>query len=257
MSENTSDFQDFDLEFSDSDFEENENEIKSLKTVNRIHRSSIICVGQLSELDTIGVNQKDQKSKTTADRIINAFTIKNRFSFIDDDNEDELLTYDESILRILYILIFISVIMTVISSIMCFAMILNHQTIKPKESMAFQSKETARNLVPKVGFLFPNGKLEVFQQGQNMTLNYLWSFRVPSKEQQYGYYAYSENGKIFVMYADGTKLTTMIYSNDKTIEFKDLENSKMPFPEGFFYAGTVQIGKLFWILGASKNKGFQ
>ena len=34
MSENTSDFQDFDLEFSDSDFEENENEIKSLKTVN-------------------------------------------------------------------------------------------------------------------------------------------------------------------------------------------------------------------------------
>ena len=200
---------------------------------------------KLSNLST------NKSNNNIADGIIRTFIAKRRKALIDqEDNKDDLVSYETSEERVVYLMSFSAIIICVISS----TLILGHWPSTPNILYLAHIKMPSHSMKvsPNVAILFQDGHLEVFGFNGSMGTSFFqsWDFKLPLVKDKTGYLAYSAKGAINILYSDGRKDITVL--NGKTSHFK-IPDSKIP-GKFFFTPKSVQVGAHFLIFGGKKTE---
>ena len=198
-------------------------------------------------------NEEPSMLEKVADVIIEAVWMKNAKRFLDDEVKEDLLTYEESEKRLIFIGLFSAILLALGSSIM----------------LIFHGTDTkihvnVRNLLNAHEFQFPvplvgilerdgNGLLKVFTLTKYETLVEFWSIDLPDQKYRkdaFGndhedkYLAYAERKSLLVASGDASKDMITVHANKS---HRIIPNSKIPHP----IIGTqfVRVGNYFWIFG--------
>ena len=203
-----------------------------------------------------------------ADKIIDAFTVKKRKTFIDqENNEDHLVSYEASEQRLLILALILATVLSVICTTLLIFQVPNWNgrsivIVEPKIPVVPLVRS-----IPHIIVLFKNGNVEALTLQKNGTLKYAWTFKVPQSKniitdlpisnydlvhvhEQTGYFMYAQSNQLFILYSDGQKNAIVLkrgaIGND--LKHSKLLNSKVPM--NFFYtANYVPVGQHFWIFG--------
>ena len=200
-------------------------------------------------------SEPERLEEDIVDKIIDAFTVKKRKAFIDQENkEDHFVSYETSEQRLLILGISFAIILTFSSTTLLIIQVPNwfqsHRVLvlEPKVPLGSQGRTS-----PHIIFLFKNGNIETFKPKRNWTLEHSWTFKVPQTQKKTGHFLYSSLNQLFIFYSDGQKDITLLNTNGfKNITHSKIKNSKTP--SNFFYNPRfVQVGEQFWIFGGKTS----
>ena len=200
-------------------------------------------------------SEPERLEEDIVDKIIDAFTVKKRKAFIDQENkEDHFVSYETSEQRLLILGMSFAIILTFSSTTLLIIQVPNwfhsHRVLvlEPKVPLGSLGRTS-----PHIIFLFNNGNIETFKPKRNWTLEHSWTFKVPQTQKKTGHFLYSSLNQLFIFYSDGQKDITLLNTNGfKNITHSKIKNSKTP--SNFFYNPRfVQVGEQFWIFGGKTS----
>ena len=126
-----------------------------------------------------------------------------------DDQNNDLVSYETSEERIINLMSFIAILSCLIVS----ALVLSNIHIywsNPQEFVPMKVQSFSTKLRPNVALIFQDGHIEIF--GLNWTkLIKSWDFKVPKVIGETGYFAYTDNNGLNIIYLDGKKDITVLY----------------------------------------------
>ena len=209
----------------------------------------------LSENDLIDseVSNQENKLDNFADQIINAFIVKKQERLIDkEENEDNLISYKESEIRLIYLGIFSAFLLGIVSLVL--TVLYGLQTFSTNQVIylnATKKQEFFRHLVPQVLIMDSLG------QGQVLTFIFHdikiepgWEFKLPRIPHDTGYYLFEDRGNIYSV-PSSTKIKITAFN-----AFKHQIILKSDIPDNFYYSGTIlRVGHFVMIFGGTYNLG--
>ena len=162
-----------------------------------------------SENDSIGQGvqeeAKDASKPDFGDHVINALIIKRRTLMMDQDEED-VISYEESEIRIIKLFISLGFIFLIVSCPFIFLLLKS----PPKGRTIDFKKRSLNFLEPKLTLLDTGtGKITTFAW-KNQSLMKDWEKPLPWSRN---YYPYFDNGYLNIIFGDGTKGMTYIDVN--------------------------------------------
>ena len=192
------------------------------------------------------------------DKIIDAFTVKKRKAFIDQEiNEDNFVSYETSEKRLLILGISFAIILALSSSVLLIIYAPNWfnsskvLVLEPEVPLVSHGRTS-----PHIIFLFNSGSIETFKPKRNWTLEHSWTFKAPQSWSKTGHFLYSTLSQLFIFFSDGRKDVTVLKTNGlKNISHSKIKNSKTPanFSNFFYSPKFVQVGQQFWIFGGKNS----
>ena len=198
--------------------------------------------------------QEEDLREDVFDKIIDAFTVKRRKALIDQEQDDDVVDYEESQRRLFILAIISATILGIIATTLLIIQLPNwsfNQVViyQPKVQQAEK-----RTTYPHIIVLFWNGEMEAFRQN-GIRLEHSWSFQLPKVQNETGYLPYSELGQLFILNSNGAKNTILLSKSYSNLTHSIIPNSQIP--QNFFYSPRfVQVGRQFWIFGG-KRKNIQ
>ena len=245
----------------------------SIKVLITMNQNQYVIQYPFNEFQGLEFNEDARRAEEIedkenfADKIIDAFTVKKRKTFIDqENNEEHLVDYETSEQRLLILALILATILSVICTTLLIFQVPNWigkdiVIIEPEIPVMPRVRT-----LPHIIVLFKNGKIEALTLQKNGTLKYSWTFKVPQSKtiftdlpiyfnydlvhEQTGYFMYAQSNQLFILYSDGQKNTIVLKrgTNGNDLKHSKLLNSKVPM--NFFYtANYVPVGQHFWIFG--------
>ena len=195
--------------------------------------------------------QEEDLREDVFDKIIDAFTVKRRKALIDQEQDDDLVDYEESQRR-LFILAIVSATILGITATTLLILQLPNWSFNQVVIYQFKVQQAEkRTTYPHIIVLFLNGEMEAFRQN-GIRLEHSWSFQLPKVQNETGYLPYSELGQLFILNSNGAKNTILLSKSYSNLTHSIIPNSQIP--QKFFYSPRfVQVGHQFWIFGGKRK----
>ena len=231
-------------------------ERESISYASSEHGDSTDFGEDLNDFETSEPERLRIEGEDIVDKIIDAFTVKKRKAFIDQEkNEDYFVSYETSEKRLLILGISFAIILALSSSALLIIDAPNWfnsnkvLVLEPEVPLVSYGRTS-----PHIIFLFNNGTIETFKPKRNWSLEHSWTFKVPQSKDNTGHFIYSTLNQLFIFSSDGLKDITVLKTNGlKNISHNKIKNSKTP--ANFFYSPKfVQVGQHFWIFGGKATK---
>ena len=231
-------------------------ERESISYASSEHGDSTDFGEDFDDFETSEPEKLEKKGEDIVDKIIDAFTVKKRKAFIDQEkNEDYFVSYETSEKRLLILGISFAIILALSSSALLIIDAPNWfnsnkvLVLEPEVPLVSYGRTS-----PHIIFLFNNGTIETFKPKRNWSLEHSWTFKVPQSQDNTGHFLYSTLNQLFIFSSDGLKDITVLKTNGlKNISHNKIKNSKTP--ANFFYSPKfVQVGQHFWIFGGKATK---
>lgn len=191
--------------------------------------------------------EQEEPKEDVFDKIIDAFTVKRRKAIIDQEQDDDVVDYEESERRLFIMAIVLATIFSIVASILLILQVPNWSTNQVTIYQPFSRPEFQRKTYPYLIIFFWNGEMEAFKQNGTY-LEHSWSFQVPKVQNETGHLFYSKSGKLFIMSSDGKQSIVSIAKGFQNVTHYKVPNSQIP--QNFYYSPRfVQVGHLVWIFG--------
>ena len=235
--------------------------------------------GEIDDLSTIdsedgskkvAAEKESTKSKfdVIADRIINAFTIKQQERFV-ESNEDTI-SYQDSEKRLIIFGSCLAMILNLaLSALLVSAHFLSSDRVLMKNYLSIESSNDYPSpylfIMTKLGV----GDIVVLRQNKDLTFALDWTFKVPENRPQVpaspwsqlqpnrliessvletGFSVFEDQGDIFIVYSDTSK-KMVVLNPSKTQKHKTiLGKSKLPWNH-LYYSSIVRTGYYVWVFG--------
>ena len=194
-------------------------------------------------------SQVKDKADKIADQIIDAFIYKKPKTF-DLDNQDDVISYEDSETRLIWMTLGLAIVFSLISIPLAIQTFKTYQVTRiQKFNIAFSTEMVDLKFpAPHVVFMDKIGKGQMIslKLNQQQQFELAWEFKVPTLPIDTGYFMFEDQSQIFVIPSILTSGITMIQSN--TLQHAKLSNSQIP--QKFFHFGSsVQIGRFVMVLG--------
>ena len=233
------------------------------------NESELECDGYLTpfnSLESLSVDEAETPKITDEiiDKIISFFKVKRPVRFIDKETKEDEVTYEESEMRLMILMIFTAIILTLVNTSLATFTILskfNKETLKnPWDPIISNS---AKGTFPTFNIIVidRNGNLESLQLQNQNTLKESYKMKLPKtdkdKMQMFnfileGYFPFEEKGDVYIVRSkgrttdNGKKLITKISSNG---HHRVIKSNELPIRFTFIDTTSFRLGKLFWLVG--------
>ena len=195
--------------------------------------------------------QEEDLREDVFDKIIDAFTVKRRKAIIDQEQDVDLVDYEESQRR-LFILAIVSATILGITATTLLILQLPNWSFNQVVIYQFKVQQAEkRTTYPHIIVLFLNGEMEAFKQN-GIRLEHSWTFQLPKVQNETGYLPYSELGQLFILNSNEAKNAILLSKSYSNLTHSIIPNSQIP--QKFFYSPRfVQVGHQFWIFGGKRK----
>ena len=194
---------------------------------------------------SIEIQESKSKVDEIADKIINAFTIKQANRFVESDQD--VISYEDSEQRLIIMGSVLAFILNLtLTGLVIFGFVEKSViSIQPKLENSDSFPVPYLLVMTKLG----QGDLVVLRQSKSLNFEIDWTFKVPSitkdnckgpfynylpyhqKSTETGFSVFEDLGRIFIISSDTTKKMVMINSNRK---HQTLRNSELPTNHLYF-----------------------
>ena len=219
--------------------------------------------GQISKLSDFKnvENEAANRSKSPsnlekiADLIINAVTIRGQQRFIDQDNQEDNISYEKSEKRLIVWGLSLAGLFS-FSSLIC--IILLFQAFKVEDQNVYLAKTNVESTgnFPTPHVVFMNilkdgdmGYMLVFKQMNRSYFNYAWKFNVPDQSVSQTYFMFEDLGNIHVAYSNRKLKMTVIASTT----LKHFTIPKSELRQEFGLGHSVRMGNFVMIFGGKNG----
>ena len=225
-----------------------------------------------NSLESLSVDEAETPKITDEiiDKIISFFKVKRPVRFIDKETKEDEVTYEESEIRLVILMILSAIILTLVNTSLAGFTILsmfNKETLKNPWDPIISNSVKGSFPTSNVIVIDRNGNLESLQlQNQNI-LKESYKMKLPKSDKGKnstflgyplfsfifeGYFPFEEKGDVYIVKSkgvttdNGKKLITKISSNGHHRVIKSNE-----LPKRFTSEDTTsfRLGKLFWLVG--------
>ena len=164
---------------------------------------------------------------------------------IDKDEEDDIISYDESVLRILMLLIVLAMLLSFTALVLVITFY--HERQQPRQ-LPWDKTPVKSNpgQFPTFNFLFINreGNITSFVAANN-GLRHNWHFKIPESTMHYFFF---DKGKLYFVHGDSNKEIT--YFNPFDISsHKTVPRSQLSFRINHLTTASFRVGDFYWIFG--------
>ena len=240
-----------DLDFTDTDDSASELEYDgNLTPFNSLQSTSVV---------------EEEAPKITdqvADQVIALFKVKRPVRFIDKESKEDEISYEESEVRLIILMIVTAIILILASTSLAaftFLSMFNKEVLKNPWDTTIPNSAKVSFPTFNVIVIGLNGNLESLQLQNQSSLKKSYKMKLPKSESREwawmvleGYFVFAEQGDVYVIKSKGVKtdkgkkLVTKISSNGHHRVIKGTE-----LPERFTSVDTTsfRLGNSFWIVG--------
>ena len=207
---------------------------------------------QLNDIDLTSSNEKETfqnritKVDKVADQIINAFIVKPKERMIDQEDQNDNISYEESEVRLIFMGITSATLLASIS------MILSIMALQNNSSIRLQIRPPTKDakmkfLSPYVTFMHLGGEGHLFTLKQNPDANfkYDWELKLPRVPEDTGYFVFNDRNAIFVISSNSNQKMTMINGPNQHVTL-----AKSHIIDNFYFFGSIlRVGNFAMVFG--------
>ena len=191
--------------------------------------------------------RKNIKADKVADQIIKVFIVKRKQRLIDQDNQNDNISYEESEVRIMLMGIALATLLASISVILII-MAFQQQDSPDRLQISYSAKVVnMKFLSPYVTFmdLSGTGRLFTLKQNMNLSFQYDWEIKLPRVPLDTGYFVFNDGKAVFVMSSNSNQKMTMIKGPKHHVTL-----SKSHIIDNFYTSGSIiRIGNFVMVFG--------
>ena len=207
---------------------------------------------QLNNIDLTFSDEKEtnQNSITkvdkVADQIINAFIVKPKERMIDQEDQNDNISYEESEVRLIFMGITSATLLASISMILSIMALQNNSSIRLQIRLPIKDAKM-KFLSPYVTFMHLGGEGHLFTLKQNPDANfkYDWELKLPRVPEDTGYFVFNDRNAIFVISSNSNQKMTMINGPNQHVTL-----AKSHIIDNFYYRGSIlRIGNFVLVFG--------
>ena len=195
--------------------------------------------------------RKNIKADKVADQIIKVFIVKRKQRLIDQDNQNDNISYEESEVRIMLMGIALATLLASISVILII-MAFQQQDSPDRLQISYSAKVVnMKFLSPYVTFmdLSGTGRLFTLKQNMNLSFQYDWEIKLPRVPLDTGYFVFNDGKAVFVMSSNSNQKMTMIKGPKHHVTL-----SKSHIIDNFYTSGSIiRIGNYVMVFGGYNN----
>ena len=237
----------------DEDLSLNSSQFVSISTDSSINDVFIAVptVPTVEEEDATRSKSPSKLEKIT-DMIINAVDVPSQPRLIDQDNQEDNISYEQSELRLIVFGIGLAGVCS-LSSLICIVSVFQAFEVKSQNvfvTVPFVEK-TGHFPIPHAAFMNVNGDgyMLVFKQTDKLYFDYAWKFKVPDQGGVHTYFMFEDLGNIHIAYSNRKLKMTVIPSS--TLKHFIIPKSKLrqKFDLGF----SVRMGNFVMIFGGQNR----
>ena len=197
-------------------------------------------------------SKSPSKLEKVADLIINAVIVRGQQRLIDQDHQEDNITYEKSEDRLIVYGLGLAALLG-LSSIICIISVF--QAFEVKDQNVFLVLPLVERLenfpIPHVAFMniVKDGSILVFKQINNSYFDYAWKFNVPNQGGFHTYFMFQDLGNIHVAYSNmKLKMTVIPFS---TLKHFTIPKSKLR--QEFVLGNSVRMGNFVMIFGGQNG----
>ena len=234
---------------SDSDEEETRNKLEIKDNAGEINDC------HLTSFDTEETRKnRNIKADQVADEIIKAFIVKRKKRLIDQDDQNDNISYEESELRLIFMGITSATLLASISMILTIMALQTYSPIRLQASLPSTKDVKLKFLSPYVTFmgLGENGYLFTMKQNTDLSFQYDWELKLPRVPQDTGYFVFNDRKAVFVISSNSNQKMTMVNGPKQHVTL-----AKSRIIDNFYYSGSIlRVGNYAMVFGgyASNNE---
>ena len=195
--------------------------------------------------------RKNTKADKVADQIIKVFIVKRKQRLIDQDNQNDNISYEESEVRIMLMGIALATLLASISVILII-MAFQQQDSPDRLQISYSAKVVnMKFLSPYVTFmdLSGTGRLFTLKQNMNLSFQYDWEIKLPRVPLDTGYFVFNDGKDVYVMSSNSNQKMTMIKGPKHHVTL-----SKSHIIDNFYTSGSIiRIGNFVMVFGGYYN----
>ena len=195
---------------------------------------------------------KPSKLEKITDLIINAVVVKGQQRLIDQDHQEDNITYEKSENRLIVYGLGLAALLG-LSSIICIISVFQAFEVKDQNVfLVLPIVERPESFpIPHVAFMniVKDGSILVFKQINNSYFDYAWKFNVPNQGGSQTYFMFEDLGNIHVAYSNMELKMTVIPSS--TLKHFTIPKSKLR--QEFVLGNSVRMGNFVMIFGGQNG----
>ena len=202
--------------------------------------------------------KRNTKSDEVADKIIRAMIVKRKKRWIDKDDQNDNISYEESELRLIFMGITSATLLASISMILMITVLQNNSPIRVQIIQPTTKDANLKFLRPYVTFMALGGKGYLFTLKQNTdsSFQFEWEFKLPrvfkhnsisgpSWVTDTGYFVFNDRKAVFVISTNSNQKMTMINGPKQHVTL-----AKSQIIDNFFFFGSIlKVGNFAMVFG--------
>ena len=189
---------------------------------------------------------RNTKIDEAADQIIKVFIVKRAKRMIDQDDQNDNISYEESEVRLVFMGITSATLLLSISMILS---IIALQSDSPNRlQISLPTKDgKMKFLSPYVTFMALGGEGYLFTLKQNtdFSFQYDWELKLPRVPQDTGYFVFNDRKAVFAISSNSNQKMTMINGPKQHVTV-----AKSHIIHNFYYSGSIiRVGNYAMVFG--------
>ena len=190
---------------------------------------------------------RNTEADKVADQIIEAFIFKPKERMIDQDYQNDNISYEESEVRLIFMGIASAALLASISMILTIMALQNNSPIRLQIIQPATKGANLKFLSPYVTFMALGGKGYLFTLKQNTDscFQYDWELKLPRVPDDTGYFVFNDRNAVFVISSNSNQKMTMINGPNQHVTL-----AKSHIIDNFYYRGSIlRIGNFVLVFG--------
>ena len=194
---------------------------------------------------------RNTEADKVADQIIEAFIFKPKERMIDQDYQNDNISYEESEVRLIFMGIASAALLASISMILTIMALQNNSPIRLQIIQPVTKGANLKFLSPYVTFMALGGKGYLFTLKQNTdsSFQYDWELKLPRVPDDTGYFVFNDRNAVFVISSNSNQKMTMINGPNQHVTF-----AKSHIINNFYFSGSIlRTGNFAMVFGGEKH----
>ena len=194
---------------------------------------------------------RNTEADKVADQIIEAFIFKPKERMIDQDYQNDNISYEESEVRLIFMGIASAALLASISMILTIMALQNNSPIRLQIIQPATKGANLKFLSPYVTFMALGGKGYLFTLKQNTdsSFQYDWELKLPRVPDDTGYFVFNDRNAVFVISSNYNQKMTMINGPNQHVTF-----AKSHIINNFYFSGSIlRTGNFAMVFGGEKH----
>ena len=194
---------------------------------------------------------RNTKIDEAADHIIKVFIVKRAKRMIDQDDQNDNISYEESEVRLIFMGITSAILLASIAMILTAMALQTYFPIRLQISLPSTKDVKLKFLSPYVTFmgLGEKGYLFALKQKPDLSFQYDWELKLPRVPHNTGYFVFNNRKAVFVISSNSNQKMTMINGPKQHVTL-----AKSRIIDNFYYSGSIlRVGNFAMVSGGVKQ----